>query len=284
MAPARDQNHRRVRSGDRRPDHAATPADETTGSHEHVRRGSPFYSATEEAFKNKRTMRFLSAGAIALLVLIVVALFGPSREEVKRRFEIYGAEGPLEIMPDISIDDGSDAISQLPAAFRQPPPPVVDVEPIDPTANPVEFVPPQREQPSESTPVETTDIETADTGVAQAELILPQQSNPDFIILNMPRPLYPLTASTREQRLPIVRVDVAIFVDANGQVTASMITASEGGPPFTEAVLAAMVQWEFEWSRNAVPAVGRWMEMSWRFKSPYAATRPAVTTRPADDR
>ena len=100
----------------------------------------------------------------------------------------------------------------------------------------------------------------------------------------MVRPLYPLTASAREQRLPIVRVDVAIFVDASGQVTASMITASEGGPPFTETVLAAMEQWEFEWSRQAVPVVGRWIEMSWRFKSPYSATRPAAATRPADRR
>jgi len=117
MAPARDQNRRRVRSGDRHPDRTVAPADEPTGPREHVRQSSPFYSATEEAFKNKRTMRFLSAGAIALVLLIVVALFGPSREEVKRRFENYGAEGPLEIMPDISIDDGSDPIAQLPEAF-----------------------------------------------------------------------------------------------------------------------------------------------------------------------
>lgn len=268
MALAREEDCRRGRSVDRS-GHRTVPTDRPVPPS--IRAGSPYYSATEETFQTKRKLRFLAAGAIALLTLILITWFGPSREEVKRRFEIYGAEGPLEIMPEISIDTGQDAIHQLPEAFQELAPPVVEIEPPEPTVAMVEPVPPAREDPASVTAVTDAPSDATEAVVPQAELTLPQQSSPDFIIVKMVRPLYPLNASERDKRLPVVSVNVAVFVDADGRVAASLITANEGGPPFAEAVLAAMDRWEFAWSGDTAPAAGRWLEMSWRFKSPYGS-------------
>jgi hypothetical protein len=269
MAPVREEDRRRRRLADRPPHR--TPASTGDTPAPTPRQGSPYYSETEEAFQTKRKLRFLSAGAVALLALALVAWLGPSREEIKRRFEIYGAEGPLQIMPDISIETGHDALHQLPEAFRELPPQVADIEPTEPQLAAEESVPPEPDEPDPLTAVSNAEPAATAAAAPQAELTLPQQTSPDFVIVTMVRPRYPLNASEHDRQQPIVRVDVAIFVDAGGRVTATLITATDGGPPFAEAVIAAMDRWEFAWHRDAKPAVGRWLEMSWRFKSPYGS-------------
>jgi TonB family protein len=279
MAPLRDDNGHRVRSGDRRTDRIATPPGTHTDPSSPQRVDSPFYSATEETFKTRTKGRFVIATLVALLSLVVIALFGPDRDAVKQKFEIYGAEGPLEIMPQISIDAGSDAVHQIPEPFRQlAPPPLVQVEPVEPEAVPELPIAPELDEPVAVEATDQPDV-AYEAAVAQAELTLPRQSNPDFIILKMVRPLYPLDATETERRRAFVRVDVAIFVDDAGRVTAAMITASEGGKVFDEAVLTAMNQWEFAWQNESAPTAGRWIEMTWRFKSPYGQkTRLGGTT------
>jgi hypothetical protein len=234
---------------------------------------SPFASVFQTAFKARQTSRFAAAATVAVLVLLLLVWLGPEREEIKRRFEIYGAEGPLRIMPEISIDDGADTHHQLPVAYRDlPPPPPLEVLPEDSDPEAAIEVPAPRE--TEEVLVEDADTDSeADPDLAQVDqvqLSLPRQSSSDFIITKMVRPLYPLSASEVERRTAVIQVNVAIFVDSSGLVTASMIMGNNGSARFGQVVLKAVNQWEFQWlTEDAVRQLGRWIEMSWRFKSPY---------------
>jgi TonB family protein len=232
-----------------------------------------FTTAVQHASKTRAWPRFVGAGVVAVIALIVLALFGPEREEIRKRFEVYGAEGEIKLMPEISIDEGQDRVHQLPESFREAPPPNYQVEPDDPSPDA------EREVPKAVTEALVTaedesefDVVDAETGEQdQVELTLPQQTSRDFRILELVRPVYPVGASASERRIPSVRVDAAIFVGTDGKVQAAMVTGGSGGPIFEEEVLRAVRQWLFEWIIDPPPSVGRWIEMSWRFKSPFAA-------------
>jgi outer membrane biosynthesis protein TonB len=60
---------------------------------------------------------------------------------------------------------------------------------------------------------------------------------------------------------------VGVFVGPDGRVTASMVTTTNGSEVFTEEVLRAVDQWVFGWKVD--PGAGRWIEMTWNFRSPY---------------
>ena len=210
---------------------------------------------------------------MALVGIVLLIVFGPDREEVKRRFEFYGAEGDLKIMPELSIDDGDDAVHQLPKYFQDTPPPppleILDEEP-DPAA--VEEMPVVKETSEVETDIvgQNVDADPALDPVDQVELTLPQQTSRDWRIVYMVRPNYPLDATETERRTPVITVEVAIFVNPDGRVAASMITSSTGGPAFANVVLKAVEQWLFQWLiGDGRPASGRWIEMTWNFKSPY---------------
>ncbi|MFN2371463.1 MAG: hypothetical protein ABR506_09990 [Candidatus Krumholzibacteriia bacterium] len=227
-----------------------------------------FASRAHTAFKEGGARRLLGAAAAALVLLALLVLLGPDQEEVKRRFEYYGAPGELRIMPEISIDDGRDAVHQLPKSLQQPPPPaeiVVEPESDDPDAEDT-VARPREGAPTDRPPVDlVADAEQASE--AQVELALPQQRNPDWFILHQVRPDYPVDAPEAERRQPLVFVEAAIFVGRDGRVTESMITATNGGPTYGRAVLAAVDQWVFGWRVD--PGAGRWIEMTWNFRSPY---------------
>jgi outer membrane biosynthesis protein TonB len=101
------------------------------------------------------------------------------------------------------------------------------------------------------------------------ELSLPSQTNPDWYILHMVRPEYPLDAPEAERLQPVIFVRAAIFVGPSGDVAERMILATNGSRVFAEGVLAALIDWKFGWRVN--PGVGRWIEMTWNFRSPYFA-------------
>ncbi len=227
-----------------------------------------FATRANTAFKRGGRRRLAGAAVAAVAILVLLALLGPDKEAVKRRFEYYGAPGELRIMPEISVDSGSDRTHQLPKSLQQPPPPAdvqVEKDRDDPDAE--ETRPkPQEGKPTEIVPDDVVaDGEKADQ--AQVELALPTQSNPDWFILHMVRPEYPVEASESERRMPVIFVKAAIFVGEDGQVQEKMILSTNGGPAFRAAVLKAIGEWLFGWRGD--PAGGRWIEMTWNFRSPY---------------
>lgn len=227
-----------------------------------------FATRAHTAFKQGGRRRLLGATLAALALLLVLIVLGPDQQEIKQRFEYYGAPGELRIMPEISIVEGRDARQQVPKSLQQPPPPaeiIVEEEPRDPNAEEV-VAKPRKEQPSEHVPLDVaSDSEQATE--EQVELSLPQQRNPDWFILHEVRPQYPLDAPENERRLPTVFVQAAIFVGKDGKVIEKMVLATNGGPTFSAAVLAALGEWVFGWRVD--PGAGRWIEMTWNFRSPY---------------
>lgn len=228
----------------------------------------------QAAFRQGGGRRLLGATAAALAILALLVLLGPDEEQVKRRFEYYGAPGELRIMPEISIDDGSDAVHQIPKSLLQPPPPAeIIVEPEKDDREALETVAKPRDgTPSERLPEELV-ADADEASEAQVELALPQQRNPDWFILHQVRPEYPVEASDSERRLPLVFVQAAIFVGPDGRVQESMVTATNGGPAYSRVVLAALEAWVFGWRVD--PGAGRWIEMTWNFRSPYFTPGPS---------
>ena len=158
----------------------------------HDGQGPSFTTQAHAAFKKGAGRRLLGAAVVAVIGLVLLAVLGPDQEEIKRRFEYYGAPGELRIMPEVSIDDGSDAIRQLPKSLQQPPPPaevVVDEEPEDPDAE--EVLPVPREGTVvEDTPREVV-LDAEEASESQVEFSLPRQSNPDYFIIHIEPPVYP---------------------------------------------------------------------------------------------
>ncbi|MCP4572390.1 MAG: hypothetical protein GY838_08590 [bacterium] len=226
-----------------------------------------FTTRAQAAFKSGGGKRLLAAVAVAILALVGLVLLGPDENEIKKRFEYYGAPDELRIMPEISIEDGSDAIHQLPQSLQAPPPPAeVEIEPEDLSPDATEPTPERADESRESDPSETyAEGETSER--TQVELALPRQSNPDWFILHQVRPEYPLGISDFERRQPVIVVRAAVFVGPDGQVQEAMITNTTGSEVFGQAVLEAIGQWVFGWRVD--PGAGRWIEMTWNFRSPY---------------
>jgi protein TonB len=203
-----------------------------------------------------------------MVVLLLIILIDPGGRELARRFTPYGAEGPLRIMPEISIDEGADEVYQKAKQAPRESAPIYEFEPETISPRATQAVP---MQPVEPQPEVNVAAEVAEDGVGEVELLLPRSTaDQAFIITNMVRPLYPIDAREDERRRPEILVRSAVFLDATGAITAAMITHSEGSAAFDEVVLAAVRQWRFEpVIRDGVPPAPRWLEIPWRFKSPY---------------
>lgn len=229
-----------------------------------------FLSQAQLAVRQGMKRRFLWATLLAVVCLGILIFLGPDQQSIKDKFEYYGTPGELRIMPEISIDQGRDRTHQLPRSLQQPPPPtVVEVPDENAAEDGFEPVPRPREAESDQPLTDRSqydpNAEVSDR--EQVELSLPQQSNPDWFILNMVRPEYPLQATLQERKTPVIFVKAAVFLDVEGQVSASMVTATNGSQVFTDAVLAAVDQWRFAW--RITPTAGRWIEMTWNFRSPF---------------
>ncbi len=231
---------------------------------------SQFTPEAHAVFKSKAPVRLGWAAGVTLVILVVLVLLGPDQQDVKRRFEFYGAPDELRIMPEISIEDGADRVHQLPKSLSVPPPPAeFEIEKEKPDPRGTEPAPREDEShPLEvDEPAVTPDPDAEIAARDQVELSLPTQSNPDWYILHQVRPEYPLDVQEEERRTPVIFVKAAIFVGPDGNVLERMILATNGSRPFAEEVLAALEQWKFGWRVD--PGAGRWIEMTWNFKSPY---------------
>ncbi len=231
---------------------------------------SGFTTRAQTEFRRRNGRRFAGAALVAFVMLLVLVWLGPDKMTVKRKFEMYGAPGELKIMPEISIENGTDKVHQLPKSLQQAPPPsyvVPDEADLSPKATEEIPVPRPLQPLSVLNPAETLDPDAEIASKSRVELKLPSQSNPDWYILKEVRPEYPISAQESERKTPIIFVRAAIFVGPEGTVREKMILATNGSRAFTEAVLNALGQWRFGW--RVAPGEGRWIEMTWNFKSPY---------------
>jgi hypothetical protein len=233
-----------------------------------------FTTDAQEEFRRGGRRRLVWAGAVALAGLAALVLLGPDERAVKEKFEYYGAPSDeMRIMPEISIEDGSDIVSQIPKSLQVPPPPAnMDIieEEEDPDA--VEAKPEEKaEDPNElDVAVDNPQPDAETSSDHQVEMTLPTQSSTDWFILEMVRPEYPLDASESERRTRIIFVNLWIFVRPDGTVSDVMVTSTNGGQTFIDATTEALLKWRFGWRVD--PGIGRQIQMTWRFKSPYFTT------------
>ncbi|HRX50076.1 MAG TPA: TonB family protein [Candidatus Krumholzibacteria bacterium] len=233
---------------------------------------------TEQArFRRGAGRRLLGALAAALLLLLLGIWLGPDREDVIRTFEFSGKEGPLEIMPELSVDDGRDTAHQEALRREEQPPqpaPYYEIEPDDPEAveTQPETAPPVPTPAPEEELLEDADLDEVDA----VEMSLPSQTNPWFKLITMVRPRYPLDASPADRALPKLEVEVAFYVAPTGEVQGAYILSNEGGPAFADVVLRAVQQWRYEPLPGNKAPEGFWNRLTLTFVSP----RPVRSVSP----
>jgi hypothetical protein len=231
---------------------------------------SSFTTEVQAGSHNSGRKRMLWAGVVAVACLVLLVLLGPDEQEIKERFEYYGVPGDLEIMPEISIDEGQQDVHQIPKSLQvQPPPANIEIEKDEPTDDGTVEIPPVNIQdPNE---VETANEFPRDNAEfssdQQVEMAMPMQSNPDYFLRHHVLPEYPLDASEIERRTPVILVYVAIWVGPDGMVKEAWVTRNDGGRHFEVEALNAVRQWEFGWRID--PGIGRQMHFPFRFKSTY---------------
>jgi len=210
------------------------------------------------------------AGVVAVAGLVLLVLLGPDEQTIKERFEYYGAPGELQIMPEISIEEGHQEIHQIPKSLQvEPPPSNIEIEKENPSEDGIVEIPPVNLQdPNEVDKTSRFPRDNAEMSEdQQVEMALPMQSNPDYFILHMVRPEYPLGASEAERRIAVIFVEVVIFVGPDGLVTDAWVNSTNGSRLFIDEAIKAVKKWKFGWRIN--PGIGRQIVITWRFKSPY---------------
>ncbi len=230
-----------------------------------------FFTTRANATERLQTGRRLLLAAVAALVLLGVGVWlSPPADEDEIPFRHYGVQDELHIMPELSIEKGTDARHQLPKSLQVPPPPSsIEVEREPESENATEPLPPEpvekREDILNDVPQPNPDAEVAETD--QVEMLLPQQSNPDFFILHLVPARYPLDASEEDRRIPLIFVKASMFVGPDGKVTDVLIEATNGGAAFVNEVMSKLKMMEFGWRVD--PGPGRWINTTFNFRSPY---------------
>jgi TonB family protein len=220
--------------------------------------------------RNRHDQRriFLFSLAGALLVIALIVLFGPSRDAVQKRWEFAGREGPVTILPEISIDDGAEARHQerMDNSLSMPSPaPNYEVE--RPLADDAEPVPPESsEVPESELPRDDLTREQLDE-FDVVEMNLPSPTNPCFHLTRQVYPRYPAEAEPAE-RLRRITVQAAFFVGPAGEVTGSYVLDSDGSHLFDDMVLQAVTLWRYDpdFTVCADPA-GFWNVLTVTFES-----------------
>ncbi len=254
-----------------------SPRDSKDPRSTHRRLFSPAHEA-ERAQVGKRLLWALPAVVVILALLI---LLGPSAEVIERKFTPYGADGPLQIMPEISIEDGIDPVRRRTREDAAPPPaaPNYDIEPDDTDARTDNLVPEVQDTTApqvdagESTEAPADAVQAIDRdGNANVDMFMPSQHvDSDFIIRKLVRPLYPARAGAADRLRPLITVTAAFFVNEQAEIVAVMIQGNDGGPEFADAARTAMEQWVFEPRlRDGKPPASRWLVVKWRFRSPFS--------------
>lgn len=222
--------------------------------------------------RNQRRKMWAAAGG-AVIVILLIVLFGPDRNDVKRRWEFSGKEGPMELMPELSIEDGRDERHQERLRREQeksPPAPNYQIyenegqepQPEDPVVSP---------EPDESDAFDP-ESEPAWDEYDTIELKLPTQTNPCFHLERQVYPRYPADAESADRLQAEITVKVAFFVDAEGRVGGSYIMNSDGGTAFDVVVIKAIEQWRYTPDFDACASPdGFWNVLTVLFRSPLVS-------------
>lgn len=229
----------------------------------------------QQRFRRGGRRRYLAALAGALLALILFALFGPDRDDVKKRFEFSGAEGPVKVMELLSIDEGADPKHQEQQRKSQElpePAPTYEVLPDDdgPEPTPKETIVAPEKENVEIDPDADPDLDEMDT----VEMRLPAQTNPWFRLVRMVRPRYPVDATPTDMATPMIVVEVAFFIAPTGKVSGAYIVSNTGSEAFGRVTLKAVEQWLYEPVEGDVAPEGFWNRLTLRFRPPTAALSP----------
>lgn len=227
----------------------------------------------QEAVRLNSRKRMIWATIIAVSLTLLFVLLGPSRDSIKRKFEFSGKEGPLKIMPELSIDDGQSNLHQDKQKTPSQLPTAPEYEAEDPNAMKAELPPPL--PPNALSEVVDEINPDPDLDVTDAvEMLLPSQTNPWFRLIRMVRPRYPAEATQEDLDSGIVTVEVAFFVSPTGNVTGSYIISCSGSNAFREITLKAVEQWLYEpiLADGKAPD-GFWNRLSINFRSPIASLR-----------
>lgn len=229
-----------------------------------------FTTAAQEQFRRGDRRRWLVAAGITVAALLLMVWLGPRETAIVRKLTYYGAPGELKIMPEVSIDEGADQAHRLPRSLQAPPPAPLEVEPERPQERATEVIPEPTAGADRLAPVVPDPAEAIADALfdESVQLLLPQQTSPDWYIRHLVRPQYPVLASELDRRRPVINVVVWIFVDPQGNVTAAQLVSNDGGDVFAQAVLEAVQQWKLGWRVD--PQKGRQLVLPWRFRSPYA--------------
>ncbi len=231
-----------------------------------------FTTAAQAEFKQRGGKRLLWAGLAAVGILVLLILFGPSRETMRKKFEFIGAEGPLVLMQELSIDEGHDPTDQIEKFLQEnPPPPSYEIEDIPPddTGEPAL---PNVVEDSPVVPAEVYSDEVADPDLDEVDLVemnMAPMTNDYFRLIHLVKPEYPSLATEADRRIPRVEVTVAIFVNEKGEVTNAFVKESDASPVFDEVAIRAALQWKFEPIGGEAPS-GMWVVCTIGFKGPYS--------------
>ena len=216
------------------------------------------------------TNRFTWAAASVFLLLILLLVFGPDKEDVDKRFEYYGAQGELHIMPNISVDQGVSPVHKVPKSLQSPSP-AISVQ-RTPEETPDDGI---REIPKETNEDKNIDrlvtevpvVVAEDAQKEQVEMLMPQFTSSDLYLINFVHPEYPMGATEEERRTLGLYVTVGIYVNHEGLVTDILINDTNASRVFIDETVSKIKLWKFGWRKE--PEIGRWVPIQANFKSPY---------------
>ncbi len=225
-----------------------------------------------ERFRNNDRRRYAAAILACLVLLLLYVFFGPDADDIRKRFEFSGAEGPIQLMPELSIDQGDDPKHQdRQKQLEVPPQPAPNYEVVEPDEDgPVE-TPEAVESEYDADHVFDPESDAEVELVDQVEMTLPTQTNPWFRLVQMVRPRYPADVTDMDRNLEIITVVVAFYVDTDGSIQGSYIISNDGSQGFAQVALKAVNQWRYEPVGGEVAPEGFWNRLTLYFRQPTAA-------------
>jgi TonB family protein len=210
----------------------------------------------------KMNKRLLLATPAALLIIILILLGMEETNVVENAFTV-GYEGPLELVPEISIIDESDIESdrssvQRDAMIAQNV--VLDSEDMDKSENPDDITSRLiQAEPDNRLPYETDGRYLYRTHPSKENA--PYRE--DYVILKMVEPIYPIEALLRRQEGYVI---VEVYVNEEGAVSGAWVRSAFGPESFEQASLDAVWQFLFKPVIENGKPVPFWISFLIRFK------------------
>ena len=198
---------------------------------------------------------------VSVLLLIVIALSLERSRVVNRIFRV-GYEGPMQILPEITILDDSGVEAN---AFQKEKHDMVarDVEIYselkeDEREN-ADIAPPKREEPEERVFDEFEGVDAIRTYRSHA----PVPYREDYVITKMVEPVYPSDAMIQGREGYVL---VEVYVDRGGRVQEAYVRKARGGRSFETATLEAVKMFEFRPVMERSEPVPFWVSFLVRFQ------------------